>query len=208
MSDHGARIRPAANPARLGGGGGRFAVFVDHGAMRSAPTRFWWCRNLDRTASTCTASAPTRPSTACPGTATTGCSAMPPRRCRTARRHYDRMTLAPELAESWQVASGRHVLHLQAAQGRDLPRRRAGHREGREMVVRPRGEGRRLSDLPDVGRFARSIRSSSSRSTTTPSASTMCARTRCCCSTSRWWCRSSSIPNSQRRTRPMPIPGP
>ena len=35
-------------------------------------------------------------------------------------RSYDRGTLAPELAESWQVALGRHVLHLQAAQGRHV----------------------------------------------------------------------------------------
>ena len=53
---------------------------------------------------------------------------------------------------------GRHVVHLQAAQGRDLPRRFAGHRQGREVVVRPRGLGRRLSDLPDVGRQPRKAR--------------------------------------------------
>ena len=64
---------------------------------------------------------------------------------------YDRATLAPELAESWEIAPDGMSVHLQAAQGRDLSRRHAGHREGREMVVRPLGLGRRISDLPDVG---------------------------------------------------------
>ena len=48
----------------------------------------------------------------------------------------------------------RHVRHLQAAQERDLPGRHAGHRQGREMVARPRRHGRRLPDLPDEGRLA------------------------------------------------------
>ena len=43
---------------------------------------------------------------------------------------------APELAEEWN--DNGHSRHLQAAQGRDLPRRRAGHGQGRQMVARPR----------------------------------------------------------------------
>ena len=48
----------------------------------------------------------------------------------------------------------RHVGHLQAAQEREVPGRHAGHRQGREVVVRSRGHGRRLPDLPDEGRLA------------------------------------------------------
>ena len=39
----------------------------------------------------------------------------------------------------------RHVGDLQAAQGRGVPGRHAGHRQGRQMVVRPRRHRRRLS---------------------------------------------------------------
>ena len=39
----------------------------------------------------------------------------------------------------------RHVGHLQAEEGRQIPRRHAGHRQGRQMVVRPRDRRRRLS---------------------------------------------------------------
>ena len=52
---------------------------------------------------------------------------------RTRRRHEDR----------------RHVGHLQAEEERQIPRRRAGHGQGRQMVARPRGLCRRLPDLPD-----------------------------------------------------------
>ena len=53
-----------------------------------------------------------------------------------------------------RVDDHRHVGHLQAAQGRQIPRRHADHRQGREVVVRPRGDGRRLPDLPDEGGLA------------------------------------------------------
>ncbi len=52
----------------------------------------------------------------------------------------------------------RHVGDLQAAQGRDLPGRHAGHRQGRQMVVRPRRHRRRLSDLPDERGLAHQAR--------------------------------------------------
>ena len=52
---------------------------------------------------------------------------------RTRRRHEDR----------------RHVGDLQAEEEREIPRRHAGHGQGRQMVARSRGLGRRLSDLPD-----------------------------------------------------------
>ena len=43
----------------------------------------------------------------------------------------------------------RHVRDVQTEEGRDLPGRHAGHRQGREMVARPRRQRRRLPDLPD-----------------------------------------------------------
>ena len=79
----------------------------------------------------------------------------------------------------------RHVLHLQAAQGCAMFHDGTpGHGKGREVVVRPGRQGRRLPDLPDVGRLAGKTRTVRRRSTITPSASTTSARTRCCCSMS------------------------
>ena len=52
----------------------------------------------------------------------------------------------------------RDVVHIQSAQGRDFPRRHAGYRQGRQMVVRSVGVGRWFSDLPDVGRQPREAR--------------------------------------------------
>ena len=55
----------------------------------------------------------------------------------------------------------RHVGDLQAEEERHLPGRHAGHRQGREVVARPRGHGRRLSDLPDgrgLAHQARAVR--------------------------------------------------
>ena len=65
---------------------------------------------------------------------------------------YDRDKYAPELAEDWNITPT--STHVQAAQERDVPRRRAGHGQGRQMVVRPCGHRRRLPDLPDEGRLA------------------------------------------------------
>ena len=44
--------------------------------------------------------------------------------------------LAPSLAESWTVSKRRARLRVRAAQGRAVPQRRAGHRRGREVLVR------------------------------------------------------------------------
>ncbi len=65
---------------------------------------------------------------------------------------YDRDKFAPELAEEWddQLDLG----HLQAAQERQIPRWHCDHRPGRQVVVRPRGQRRRLPHLPDEGRLA------------------------------------------------------
>ena len=62
---------------------------------------------------------------------------------------YDYTKFEPELAESWELAAGRQVGDLPPAQGREVPRRHAGHGQGREMVVRPRRRGRRLPGDPD-----------------------------------------------------------
>ena len=43
----------------------------------------------------------------------------------------------------------RHVGDLQAEEEREIPRRHAGHGQGRQMVARPRRQRRRLPDLPD-----------------------------------------------------------
>ena len=61
--------------------------------------------------------------------------------------YYDRDKFKMELADD--MNDRRHVRHLQAEEECDLPRRHAGHRQGRQMVARPRGHRRRLSDLPD-----------------------------------------------------------
>ena len=55
----------------------------------------------------------------------------------------------------------RHVGDVQAEEERDLPRRHAGHRQGREVVARSRRHGRRLPDLPDgrgLAHQARAVR--------------------------------------------------
>ncbi len=66
--------------------------------------------------------------------------------------YYDRDKFKPELAEDMNV--GDMSVDLQAQEERDLPRRHAGHGEGREVVARSRGHRRRLSDLPDEGGLA------------------------------------------------------
>ena len=58
---------------------------------------------------------------------------------------YDFTQFKPELAESWEIAPDGEVGHLPSAQGRHVSRRFAGHRRRREMVVRSRGFGRRIS---------------------------------------------------------------
>ena len=44
--------------------------------------------------------------------------------------------LAPSLAKSWTVSAGRPHLRVRAAQGREVPQRRAGHGRGREVLLR------------------------------------------------------------------------
>ena len=44
--------------------------------------------------------------------------------------------MAPSLAESWTVSPDGLRLRLRAAQGREVPQRRPGHRRGREVLVR------------------------------------------------------------------------
>ena len=61
------------------------------------------------------------------------------------------------LRPNWRKAGRRRPTACRAPSscaGCDLSRRHAGHREGCEMVVRPRRDGRRLPDLPDVGGLA------------------------------------------------------
>ena len=48
----------------------------------------------------------------------------------------------------------RYVGHLQAEEERQIPGRHAGHRQGRQMVVRARGQCRRLPHRADEGRLA------------------------------------------------------
>ena len=66
--------------------------------------------------------------------------------------HYDYTKLEPELAD--RMGPQAQLGDLQAAQGRQVPRRHADHRQGREVVVRPRRHGGRLPDLPDEGGLA------------------------------------------------------
>ena len=61
--------------------------------------------------------------------------------------YYDRDKFKPRTRRRHECR--RHVGHLQAEEERQIPRRRAGYRQGRQMVARSRGERRRLSDLPD-----------------------------------------------------------
>ncbi len=61
--------------------------------------------------------------------------------------YYDRDKFKPELADDMNV--GDMSVDLQAEEERQVPRRHAGHRQGREVVARPRRQRRRLPDLPD-----------------------------------------------------------
>ena len=90
--------------------------------------------------------------------------------------YYDRDKFKMELAEDMNVGDMSATFKLQ--EERDLPGRHAGHRQGREVVARPRRHRRRLPDLPDGRRLARPSPSSSSWSTTTPCASTSCSKDR------------------------------
>jgi hypothetical protein len=67
---------------------------------------------------------------------------------------YDRDKLEPELAESWAIAPDGNSVTFKLRKQRHLPRRHAGHGEGRQVELRPRGDGGRLPDLPDEGRLA------------------------------------------------------
>ena len=65
---------------------------------------------------------------------------------------YDRDKFRPELAED--MNAGDMSVDLQAAQGRQVSGWHAGHRQGCEVVVRPRGHRRRIPDRADEGRLA------------------------------------------------------
>ena len=71
---------------------------------------------------------------------------------------YDYAVLKPELAESWQVAPDGMSVTFKLRRDAKFPRRHAGDRQGREVVLRPRGHRRRLPDLPDEGGLAREAR--------------------------------------------------
>ena len=70
--------------------------------------------------------------------------------------HYDYTKLEPELATEWDLKPNSVTFKLR--QRRQVPRRHAGHRQGREVVVRPRRHGGRLPDLPDGGGLAAEAR--------------------------------------------------
>ena len=110
-----------------------------------------------RTAWTSTASAPTasvRPSwNLYDRLLTYGVKTLP-----DGTKMYDYTELKPELAESWQVAPDGMSVTFKLRQDAQVPRRHAGDRQRREVVVRPRGHRRRLSDLPDEGGLAREAR--------------------------------------------------
>ncbi len=73
--------------------------------------------------------------------------------CPTARCPTTATSFAPELAEDMNVGDMSVTFKLQ--QGRQIPGRHAGHRQGREMVVRPRG---RVGGFPTVQMKAGSLR--------------------------------------------------
>ena len=58
---------------------------------------------------------------------------------------YDYTKFEPELATSWELAPDGKSVTFHLRPGREFPRRKPGHRQGREMVVRPGRRGRRLS---------------------------------------------------------------
>ena len=76
----------------------------------------------------------------------------PPDQPRDEERSRRRAVLRPRQVQA-RTRRGhecrRHVGHLQAEEERQIPRRRAGHGQGRQVVARSRGQRRRLPDLPD-----------------------------------------------------------
>src|SRR6186713_249462 len=60
--------------------------------------------------------------------------------------YYDRDKFKGELADDMKIDDMSVTFKLEE---RQIPRRRAGDGQGRQMVARPRGLGRRLPDLPD-----------------------------------------------------------
>lgn len=87
------------------------------------------------------------------------------RRQDAGRRLQDVRLLRAEAGAGRALAGGarRHVGDAQAAPRREVSRRHAGDRQGREVVLRPRGERRRVPDLPDEGGVAREARAIRSR---------------------------------------------
>ena len=117
--------------------------------------------------------------------------------------------LAPSLAESWTVSRRRARVRVRPAQRREVPQRRAGHRRGRQVLVRAL-PGRREQDLQGTGGGGRDSGSgprplppegsrgpTSSRSTRArPAPGGSCPR-----STSR---RSATTASRRRRSAPAP----
>ena len=58
-------------------------------------------------------------------------------------------SILPALAESWEIAPDGLELGVPSARGRDLPRRRAAHRRGRGLLLRP-GDGGGLDQRPEA----------------------------------------------------------
>ena len=103
--------------------------------------------------------------------------------------------MIPGIATSWKAIDD-HDVGVQAAQGRQVPRRQRAHRRGRRVLDRPRADG---SEQP--GPVLRATRRRSSRrksSTRTRSASSTRRRIRC----RRTTCRRST--SCRRRSRPAP----
>ena len=61
--------------------------------------------------------------------------------------YYDRDKFKPELAEDMNV--GDMSVTFKLKKRREIPRRRAGDGQGRQMVARPRGQRRRISNVSD-----------------------------------------------------------
>ena len=67
-------------------------------------------------------------------------------------QYYDRDKFKMELADDMNIGDMSATFKLR--EERELPGRQAGHRQGCQMVARPRRDGRRLPDLPDGRRLA------------------------------------------------------